>query len=143
MKAYCSKETGKIIDIGCGQSTYLLDFLDSKFDLYGVDIDQLQLNYLEQRINAANHNKERVNLSSEEFPTKDFVDIGAFDVIILSNLLHFYTKPEAKRFISDVLRFSSSGTYILVTVHTKDHYLANNKITSDSFLNHKKFRMII
>lgn len=41
---------GPIIDIGCGQSKDLLAFINSDRQIFAVDNEQLQLDYLKQRV---------------------------------------------------------------------------------------------
>lgn len=41
---------GAIIDIGCGQSPFLLDFLNSNRELIAIENEQIQLDYLRKRV---------------------------------------------------------------------------------------------
>lgn len=120
LKDYLTVDTGNIIDIACGQSPYLIDLLDSKFNLYAIDTEPLQLDYLKKRISAAGHKIERVNFSEKEFPSNDFTSLK-FEGIILSNFLHFFTFPEAIDYIIGLEKFMNSGTLIGITVHSSKH----------------------
>jgi len=58
LKAHIVHQSGKLIDIGCGQSTYILDMHESEFGLIAVDAEPLQLEYLRKRIADQGHHKK-------------------------------------------------------------------------------------
>lgn len=132
VKDYSTESTGKIIDIGCGQSSYLLDFLDSNFELFAIDTDEMQLNYLSDRVKESGYEANRLNYSSNEFSSENFKDTF-FDAIIISNLLHFFTKPNASDFISQIKQHCKTGTLISIIVHSEEHLTSKNEITSKSY----------
>lgn len=132
LKEYYLESNGKIIDIGCGQSTYLLDFVNSDFELFAVDTDEMQLNFLRDRIEKLGYEENRINYSSQEFPSENFKSI-TFTGIIVSNLLHFFSKPDACDFISNLKKYSKTGTLILITVHSTEHLSNQKEITSASY----------
>jgi cyclopropane fatty-acyl-phospholipid synthase-like methyltransferase len=132
IKAYSNEVSGKIIDIGCGQSAYLLDFLNSDFELFAVDKDKIQLDFLRQRVKKSGYNPNRINYSFKEFPSDDF-NGKLFNAIIVSNLLHFFVKSEANTFILELKKYCKSGTLISITVHSSAHLSNKKEITSNSY----------
>jgi cyclopropane fatty-acyl-phospholipid synthase-like methyltransferase len=124
--------SGKIIDIGCGQSEYLLDLLDTDFELFAVDTEESQLEFLKQRVISAGYSEKRLIYSSKEFPSDDFKDFS-FSCIIVSNLLHFFSKEQAFKFIAGLSNYSSSGCLIIITVHSQDHLSNKKETNSESY----------
>ena len=125
IKSYSDRHSGKIIDIGCGQSLYLLDLLKSDYELFAVDIEKSQLAFLEERVKQFGYQKDRITYLSKQFPSTDFEDV-VFSAIIVSNLLHFFSESEARNFVDNLAKYCKSDTLILITVHASNHY--SNKI---------------
>ncbi|WP_185965951.1 class I SAM-dependent methyltransferase [Flavobacterium sp. ZT3R18] len=132
IKSYSRERSKKVIDIGCGQSQYLIDLLESDFELFAVDTEKSQLNFLEERVKQFGYQKDRITYSSKEFPSEDFEGLF-FSAIIVSNLLHFFTKPEAYIFVEGLSKYCDSDSLILITVHSSDHLSNKEKITSSSY----------
>ncbi|RKS21768.1 SAM-dependent methyltransferase [Flavobacterium endophyticum] len=132
IRDYSIKNSGKVIDIGCGQSTYLLDLLDSNYELFAVDTNEMQLQLLKDRVIKSGNKAERINYSSTEFPSDNFKG-NYFTAIIISNLLHFFKKNDAYNFVSQLNQYSESGTLILVTVHSSSHLSNKKEITDKSY----------
>lgn len=130
---YLYIEEGKIIDIGCGQSPYLIDMLNSNFKLYAVDIEPLQIEYLQKRVSDSNFPIERINYSTNIFPSKEFEDFK-FTGIILSNILQFYTLPDAKIFTDRLKNSIVNGGIIVITAHSWKH--PGNKVEKKEHFKH-------
>jgi cyclopropane fatty-acyl-phospholipid synthase-like methyltransferase len=131
VKNYIQKKTGTIIDIGCGQSSYLIDFLNSEFELYAVDTDKDQLKYLQNRVIKAGYDKNRITYSSNEFPSKDFSN-NIFSAVIISNLLHFFPKSYAFEYVNTIKKYCEDEALIMITVHSSEH-LHSEEITPESY----------
>lgn len=116
---YLTKDKGKIIDIGCGTSTYLLDLLSSNYDLYAVDTDKDQLAHLRNREKSISQ-KEKINYSSDQFPSKEF-NGTKFVGVVLSNFLHFMKLEECKFFINELENYIESQSVIIIKVHSWKH----------------------
>ena len=66
---------GAIIDIGCGQSPFLLDFAWMDREIIAVDNEQIQLDFLKQRAQKLEDcNIHDWSFCSLEYPTEDIPD---------------------------------------------------------------------
>lgn len=80
---------GPIIDIGCGQSKELLTFINSDRELFAVDKERLQLDFLKRRVIETDEKKInlwnflKLNIGVDEIPSKQY------SLIVCLNLLHF------------------------------------------------------
>lgn len=135
LTAYLPNDQGRILDIGCDQSEYILDMLDSKFELFAQDEEEFQINYLKQRINDKGFPIERVKYSTCRFPETDFK--GKFEGVVVSNILHFYSLEEIQTSILPILvKLMKSGSILCITVHSTNHLSSNLPITEDSYFKH-------
>jgi SAM-dependent methyltransferase len=80
---------GAIVDIGCGQTTFLFDYISTSRKLIGIDNDQYQLDLLKKRIDALPNkdiNLELLNLTllTDPLPSE------TYSVVFLANILHFF-----------------------------------------------------
>ena len=116
---------GAIVDVGCGQSSFLLDFASTRRELIAIDSEQFQLDFLRKRV----ENEELANIDNWKFYNQNFPQTGLpnkeYSLIIFSNLLHFFTLDECVEIGKLVSQKSISGTFIYVGVHSDKHY-ANN-----------------
>ncbi len=135
LSAYLPKKQGRILDIGCGQSEFILDMLDSKFELYAQDEEVFQLDYLKQRIRDQDYPVERVNYCASRFPNTEFT--GKFEGIVISNILHFYLFKEIRTsFIEPLVELMAPGSILVVTVHSTKHPSKKLPITKESHFQH-------
>lgn len=113
---------GAIADIGCGQSSTLLDYLESGKELIAVDNEQSQLNYLKKRVESYNPEK----LNNWSFICKEFPDETIFDrdyaLLIFSHLFHFFTLDENIKIGKLIADKTKSGALIYSRSHSKNHY---------------------
>jgi len=113
---------GPIADIGCGQSKVLLEFLKSNRDLYAIDLDELQLEYLKTRVKNFNPEKLKschflnLDIQKERIPERNYA------LIVCSNLLHFFSLAESKEILKLLNKNTIKGTFIYVTVHSNKHH---------------------
>ncbi len=135
LKFFITGTFGNIIDIGCGPSPHILDMLDSKYNLYALDKDQLQLDALKRRIVGHGYPETRVKFQLGEFDTNKYHSIE-FDGIVLSNLLHFMSLFESSKLINQLELHIRSGTLILVVVHSDRHPKNAYKNGSDDYFKH-------
>ncbi|MGC4034440.1 MAG: class I SAM-dependent methyltransferase [Chitinophagaceae bacterium] len=116
---------GAIIDIGCGQSKFLLDFAHTDRELIAIDNEQFQLDFLKKRAKGEDLTTiENWRFLKQEFP-KDALPSRQYSVIILSDLLHFFTLDECVEIGKIILNLSTKGTMIYVGVHSIKHYKNN------------------
>ncbi|RZK78656.1 MAG: class I SAM-dependent methyltransferase [Pedobacter sp.] len=114
---------GTIVDIGCGQTTFLFDYINTNRKLIGIDNDQYQLDLLKNRLGAmriADANIELLNLTllSDTLPSE------TYSVVFLANILHFFNLAECQEIITQLKLNLVSGSFIYVLVHS-DKYYAN------------------
>lgn len=120
MEIYHPEKDGKIADIGCGQSKYLLDFYkNSNHELFAIDDEPIQINALKKRVENIK-SKGKINFHNTKFPHLDFTDL-TFTGVIVSNLLHFMNLKKAKEFISEIEKHISSESILLFTTHSWKH----------------------
>jgi len=117
---YHPQKKGKIIDIGCGQSQYLIDFYkNSEHELYAVDEELIQIDALKKRFENIASNSD-TTFANKRFNSKDFPN-ELFSAVIISNVLHFMDFNDAKEFINDVEKVIKTGTLLLLTNHSWKH----------------------
>jgi hypothetical protein len=111
---------GPIIDIGCGQSKELLAFIKSDRQIFAVDSEQLQLDYLEKRVlekknSVDNWNFFNLNIGVDEIPLEKYA------LIVCSNLLHFFSIESCISLVKSWYKNIVQGTLIYVEVHSEKH----------------------
>ncbi len=123
---------GAIVDIGCGQSNFLLEYAQMGRKLYAIDSDKSQLDALRNRALGISANELKnwqfLNLS---FPD-DKLPEDSYAVIILSNLLHFFNLEECRKIEAAIREISRKGTLIYIVVHSHRYY-SNNPSNPDNF----------
>lgn len=121
----CDFIDGSIIDIGCGQSEILLDYANTSRKIFAVDNEQEQLDMLKNRvehingIDINNWNFLNLNFPNDNLPTEDY------SIIIMSNILHFFTYSECENIEKLIYKLGKKGTLIYIVVHS-DKYYDNN-----------------
>lgn len=122
---------GAIVDIGCGQTTFLFDYINSNRKLIGVDNDQYQLDLLKNRLDALpniNANFELLNLAllSDSLPSE------TYSVVFLANILHFFNLQQCQEIITQLKINLVPGSFLYVWVHS-DKYYANDPTNPDNY----------
>lgn len=118
---------GAIMDIGCGQSSFLLDFAHSDREIIAIDNEQLQLDYLMERVksyksaNIENWSFNLLNFPNDKLPNKEY------SLIIFSNILHFFSLIECIEIGKIVNAICQKGTLIYAGVHSHKFYANNPK----------------
>jgi SAM-dependent methyltransferase len=120
MDIYHSNKNGKIADIGCGQSEYLLDFYkNSNHELFAIDDEPIQINALKKRIEKID-SKNQITFYNTRYPSSELSDL-TFSGVIVSNLLHFMNLKKAKEFIESIEKNIIPGSVVLFTTHSWKH----------------------
>ncbi len=129
---------GPIIDIGCGQSALLLEFSGSEKFIYAIDNEQEQLDYLSKRL----LNQPKFTITNWSFLKLNFPDEAIpqniYSLIILSNILHFFSLQKCKEIIKDITNYTTSGSLIYIEVHS-DKFYANNPENPENNLYYKHY----
>jgi len=115
---------GPMLDIGCGQTTILLDYVTSNRKLFALDNDEFQLTLLKQRIEQLKQEKGNWEFLNLNFPN-DPIPKNNYSAIILSNILHFFSLEECIKIEGIIDSISVANTLIYVSVHSSRYY-ANN-----------------
>lgn len=115
---------GAIVDIGCGQTTFLFDYINTNRNLIGIDNDQYQLDLLKSRLDALPNARGRMemlnlNLISDDLPSE------TYSVVFLANILHFFNLAQCRTLITQLKLNLVKGSFIFVRVHS-DKYYAND-----------------
>lgn len=77
------------------------------------------------RIIEQGYKVERVNYSTLAFPSIPFIE-HKFNVLILSNILHFFLLETTIESIHNINKHLAPEALIFINVHSKEHYLNNN-----------------
>lgn len=118
---------GAIIDIGCGQSSFLLDFINTDREIIAIDSEQIQLDFLRNRVKSQKNAKlenwtfQRSNFPVDKLPEKEY------SLIIFSNILHFFTLDECIEIGKIVTKMSKKGTMVYAGVHSHKFYANDPK----------------
>jgi len=113
---------GAIADIGCGQTSFLLDYIDSGRMLIGIDNDQYQLDRLKTRFEEITNFQidalklENIRLLHQALPN----DI--YSAVFMANILHFFSLTECDQIIAQLEQNLVSGSFIYVSVHSEKHH---------------------
>lgn len=114
---------GPVIDIGCGQSPFLLEFATTTRRLFALDNEPFQLALLKQRVLAEpDATIENWHFLGASFPDEPLPD-QKYALIVLSNLLHFFTLSECLTTSASILPYTVQGSLVYVKVHSHRHYV--------------------
>lgn len=105
---------GAILDIGCGQSPFILDILKLDKKIFALDNELFQLKHLENRIrNFDSESLKKCTFLQSNFPADNLPDTN-YSLIILSNILHFYNIQECIEIGNLILPFGKK-TFISIS----------------------------
>jgi SAM-dependent methyltransferase len=114
---------GPIIDIGCGQSNFLLEYSRTKRDIYAVDNEKYQLETLHQRIvNYTENDIGQINLLDITLPNEELPNVK-FALVILSNILHFFEMVGCTKIVEQLEKRTLQGSLIYISVHSTKYYM--------------------
>ena len=128
---------GAIIDIGCGQSPFLLDFSWMDREIIAVDNEQSQLNFLKQRaLKQDDCNIDNWKFCLLEYPKEDIPD-KIYSLIIFANFLHFFSLKKCIEIVENIQKNTTKGTLIYVSVHSHKFYENNpNDLNNNDYFKH-------
>ena len=112
---------GPILDLGCGQSNFLVEFSKTGKEMFAVDNEEFQLNLLKKRIETyAGNDIGKLHLLNITIPDKE-IPQEVFSIIIASDFLHFFSIKECQNIISQIISRTQKGSLIYIRVHSKSH----------------------
>jgi SAM-dependent methyltransferase len=112
---------GPVLEIGCGQSSFLVELSKSGKEIFAVDNDSSQLDFLDKRISAYGAtNPDKIHLLNLTIPT-DKLPEKKFSVVIMSDIIHFFTLKDSQKLVDELIPRTTKGSLIYVRVHSKKH----------------------
>ncbi len=106
---------GRLLDIGCGDGTFLLKARSSGFDVWGVDLDSKSIEMAKRRgLNQA------FNMTLDEFVDYAKGKGWSFDVITFFEVLEHQDNP--KRFLTNVRHLLKPGGWIAGSIPNRDRF---------------------
>lgn len=112
---------GPILELGCGQSNFLVEFSKTGKEIFAIDNEEFQLNLLKQRIESyAGKDAVKLHLLNITIPEKE-IPQEIFSLVIASDFLHFFSINECKNIISQVISRTQKSSLIYVKVHSQSH----------------------
>jgi ubiquinone/menaquinone biosynthesis C-methylase UbiE len=138
-------ESGKILDVGCGNGNLFTFLPDGKYELFGVDFSE---NMIAEAKNNCKTNASFSVADAEELPFDD----DTFDIIVCNASFHHYIHPDAvleemrrvlknggelligdpyiptgiRGLMNIVLRFSDEGDYHIYGLNEMENLFADN-----------------
>ena len=112
---------GPILELGCGQSNFLVEFSKTGKEIFAVDNEEFQLNFLKKRIESyAGKEAGKLHLLNITIPEKE-IPKETFSLVIASDFLHFFSLNECKNIISQIITRTQKHSLIYVKVHSISH----------------------
>lgn len=112
---------GPIVDLGCGNTSLLLNFLNTDRELIAIDNEQFQLNLLKERILEIkdtipnNWNFIELELDKQDIPQ------NVYSLVICSNIFHFFDLDRGKEIGQSIANKTTKGSLIYLQVHSTKH----------------------
>ncbi|RDI11247.1 methyltransferase [Flavobacterium sp. AG291] len=118
---------GPILELGCGQSNFLVEFSKTGKEIFAIDNEEFQLNFLKKRIESYTGDAfEKLHLLNITIPEKE-IPQEIFSLVIASDFLHFFSIEDSKYIISQITSRTQKGSLIYVRVHSKSHSYSNSQ----------------
>ena len=110
----------KLLDFGCGQGTALQFFRSKGFDVYGVDISELDINRCEEKMSDIPAHFAVISPQ----PTADDVFFGGgFDVVTAIQSLYYFDDTDMAVRIESLYRQMKPGGIIYASMMGPGHYM--------------------
>jgi len=113
---------GAIVDIGCGQTTFLFEYLNTNRKLIGIDNEQFQLDQLKNRLDNFHNSSANIELLNLTLLT-DALPSEIYSVVFLANILHFFDLEQCKKILNQLKMNMVPGSFIYVWTHSDKYYM--------------------
>jgi 2-polyprenyl-3-methyl-5-hydroxy-6-metoxy-1,4-benzoquinol methylase len=115
LSSYESKADGlKLLDIGCGNGSFIYKAKELGFDVYGIDVDSKSIQAASEKLGL----KNVYNMSLDEFVEYAKKEGLKFDVITFFQVLEHQTDPSG--FIQKVKELLNPGGKVVGSVPNRD-----------------------
>lgn len=112
---------GPILELGCGQSSFLVEYSKTGKEIFAIDDADFQLNLLKKRIELyAGKKAGKLHLLNITIPKKE-VPKEIFSLVIMSDFLHFFTLEDCSVIIDQIASRTQKGSLIYIKAHSKSH----------------------
>lgn len=112
---------GPILELGCGQSSFLVEYSKTGREIFAIDNEDFQLDLLKKRIESyAGKEAGKLHLLNITIPKKE-IPKEIFSLVIASDFLHFFSLEEGRKIISQIVSRTQKGSLIYIRVHSKSH----------------------
>ena len=119
LDSYKGKTSGlKLLDIGCGNGSFIYKAKELGFDVYGIDVDSKSIRAASEKLGL----KNVYNMSLDEFVEYAKREGLKFDVITFFQVLEHQTDPSG--FIQKVKELLSSGGRVVGAVPNRNRLFA-------------------
>lgn len=105
VKEIQKSESGRILDVGCGNGNLFTFLPEGKYELYGVDFSKNMI--VEAKMNCKTHAEFHV-ADAECLP----FDNNTFDIVVCNASFHHYTHPD--EVLSEMRRVLKPGGKLLI-----------------------------
>ena len=119
LRSYEGKVNGlKLLDIGCGNGSFIYKAKELGFDVYGIDVDSKSIQAASEKLGL----KNVYNMSLDEFVEYAKKEGLKFDVITFFQVLEHQTDPSG--FIQKVKELLNPGGKVVGSVPNRDRLFA-------------------
>lgn len=106
---------GKVLDLGCGIGQYTKYFLDKGYDVTSSDISKKALGYLSSKMPT-------VRVVQQDMSEKLKFEDDEFDIVFANLSIHFFSKEDTEKLISEIRRILKKGGYFVGSVNSTAAY---------------------
>lgn len=111
---------GPILELGCGQSPFLIEYSKSGREIFAIDNEVYQLEQLKERILEFKGDVDNINFLNLTI-LEDELPKSTFSIVILSNILHFFSIQDCNTLIGQLNERTTQGSLYYILVHSDKH----------------------
>lgn len=112
---------GPILDLGCGQSSFLVEYSKTGKEIFAIDNEDFQLDLLKKRIELyAGKEAGKLHLLNITIPKKQ-IPKEIFSLVIMSDFLHFFSMEDCSKIINQIASRTQKGSLIYIKAHSNSH----------------------